>query len=1095
MSRRPLSESAPVAAAAAPPPHISVVRRPLGPSTKSNVIPTAAPTNAPIQTIKTQIKIEDRLTRAEAKIADLQHEKVTVQNELGDLQTELRLAAQREAKLKHSIEKWEKSHASLKEKNSKLTELQSRLGELHKVHEESKSRRQKEIDELTEKLRREEEKRKHDLAAARHILTSEQAKAQEYQTRCAAAEKELEHLRLQGTASHDILKEKQSLIEQLQSHVESDKIVAIDAQKYARKIENELTAKIQELQAEIEGKTSQAARSAHEQQAAIQAMRSELESQIDELMEDMDLIEQQHAHNLAMVAKAVSQHNDAVQQQSTSDKAALRSKWHSNAIKRIKLETLADEREAHIRELVAVVKQVQSDRDSAKQLVSALQVDLASITEELCAERQLASLLIEQQEEQRQNGIGTSSSFGDLSGITTALDSDDASTALLRADLEDLRTRNTLLEEETADLQTRYLSRSTEAKAAEEALAAARTHVATLETSVAAKTHEVDSLVAQLAELEPLRKKLATAQEEAAAARKEAQAQVEASRSLTASLQNARVAEKAWRDERDRMAALLDQAEHYETLYNELADQAKHLLERNALAEEEKATLSALNSELLSHNNPHQKIMYMDRVRHELDDVKQENVGLRLQLERMEEENRIMQRELGSYKAVDVPLSQRPRAEVTRVLRTTDHDGLLRQVSGSMEPQQRTMQAKAARINPLPSSVSTPIQSNFPASTSKTPFSVQGPRFTATPLQPELQKTLSTEELPRRAEVVEETCEVASHPPLPVDTGLSPKKRRSYGNLSVHVTEDRQVAADEENEMEDDTLLPLPSATEIGAEIDEDGITFSHGEAAVRRNRPRHTLVNSGALRKAPSQPSSIPLPSNIPRSDSNPAATPIDAAAAAKEAGSRRPSLATSSLGIKARRVSELVRASTPPLPSIADFSNLETPNAHLLLDGALPSPSPFGLADWTATDETSHVPALHHGAFDQHVHSTPLVSMRPRNKGKSRYSGALRVHAPEDVTLTTPIAKGLLPPTRKNGHLVAVAETPTGLVYEDEHDSLRRGWMYDEEDEQVELPDFSIEGAAAQQQQKAKKQKSKAKPRGSMKVKPGPMARTFFR
>ncbi len=447
---------------------------------------------------------------------------------------------------------------------------------------------------------------------------------------------------------------KQSLIEELQAHRESDKIVATDAQKYARKIETELTAKIQDLQAQLQSKSDQATQSEREQQAASKGARTELEAQIDELMQEMDAIDQQHAHNLAMVAKAVSQHHQTLQQQSASDKDALRLKWHSNATKRIELESLADERAAQIRELVAVVKQVQDDRDSAKQLVSSLQSDLVSIAEELSAERQLASLLIEQQEHQRQNGVGSSSSFGDLSGLTTALDSDDASASLLRVELEDVRARNLLLEEEAQDLQNRYIARSTEANVAEEALAAARNQVATLETSVAAKTHEVDSLVAQLSELERLRKKLAVALEEASAARSEAQSQSEASRSLSASLQNARIAEKAWRDERDRMASLLDQAEHYETLYNELAEQTKHLLERNALAEEEKATLSALNSELLSHNNPHQKIMYMDRVRHELDDVKQENLGLRFQLERLEEENRMMRRELGSYKAVDV---------------------------------------------------------------------------------------------------------------------------------------------------------------------------------------------------------------------------------------------------------------------------------------------------------------------------------------------------------------------------------------------------------------------------------------------------------
>ena len=1086
MSHRPLAEPAP--AAAHPPALVSVVRRPLGPSTKSNVAPVAPSTGAPTNAIKTLIKLEDRLSKAEAKIHDLQREKVTAQNELGDLQTELRLAAQREAKLKHSLEKWEKSHASLKEKSSKLFDLQARLGELHKVHEESKARRQKEIDDLSEKLKKEEERRKHDLAEARRSITSEQTKAQEYQTKCAAIEAELQHLRLQGSVSSDILQQKQTLIEELQTQRDSDKIIAIDAQKYARKIEVELNQQIEQLRAQIETKLAEAARSLREQQAATEAARSQLESELDELSLEVDQTEQQHAHNLAVVAKAVSHHIDALQQRSSTQQNALRLQWHRNASERITLETLADERAAQIHELVAVVKQVQDDRDAAKQLVSTLQSDLVSITAELSAERQLATLLIEQQEEQQhRSAVSTSASFGDLSGLTTALGTDDAAASLLQGELEDVRARNHLLQEETADLQARLLTRSSEAKAAEEALSTVRTQVATLEASVAAKTREVNTLVAQLSELEPLRKRLSAALDEAATARKEAQSHAEAARSLTASLQNARVAEKAWRDERDRMASLLDQAEQFESLYHELAEQTKHLVERNALAEEEKATLSALNSELLSHSNPNQKIVYMDRVRHELDDVKQDNLGLRLQLERLEEENRQLARELSSYKAVDVPLSQRPRAEVTRVLRATDHEGLLRQVSGSIEAPPVRVAAHALPHIHDRTAVSTPVRSTFGAPMSKTPFSVHGPRFTAVPLQPELQRTLQAEEKRPQTEQVDEKygtgAEALPHPPLPMDTGLSPKKRRSYGNLSVHATEEAVQDNDSEESLEDDTLLPLPAVADPEEAVAE-------AEVAIRRNRPRPTLVNSGALRVG-TQLSSIPLPvattapAPVARDEpTNPVVPPTNTVGGG---AARRPSLTTSTLGIKARRVSELVRASTPPLPSIADFSHLDTPN-NLLLD-TLPSPSPYGLADWTATDETSHVPGLNPHRASDVVHSTPLAAPRPRFR-KSRYSGAQRVPQPD---ATPKGRRGLLPPARQSGALVAVSEA-TGTVYEDEHDSFRKGWLYDDEEEPIDLPDFSIE-PNRQTTQQTKKQKSKAKGRASMKVKPGPMARTFFR
>ena len=353
------------------------------------------------------------------------------------------------------------------------------------------------------------------------------------------------------------------------------------------------------------------------------------------------------------------------------------------------------------------------------------------------------------------------------------------------------------------------------------------------------------------------------------------------------------------------------------------------------------------------------------------------------------------------------------------------------------------------------------------------------------PLQPELQKTLQVDDRQQQkrqeVEEVHNTSEEAlPHPPLPMDTGLSPKKRRSYGNLSVHASGQPEAEEEEQEDVEDDTLLPLPTATER----EQDDATVEQEEKAIRRNRPRATLVNSGALRKGP-QPSSIPLPAPVPTKAEPVSSIPI------ATSGSRRPSLTTSTLGIKARRVSELVRASTPPLPSIADFSTLETPNTHLLLDSALPSPSSYGLADWTATDETSHVPGLNPHRNLPIAHSTPLAPQHNGNNArfkKSRYSGAQR------IPLNSDTPKGLMPGGRKSGTLVAVNEGNGLMRYEDEHDSFRKGWMYEEED-QVELPDFSIENNH-QQAQAVKKQKVKVKGRGSMKVvKPGPMARTFFR
>ena len=61
----------------------------------------------------------------------------------------------------------------------------------------------------------------------------------------------------------------------------------------------------------------------------------------------------------------------------------------------------------------------------------------------------------------------------------------------------------------------------------------------------------------------------------------------------------------------------------YQEAYNGLLAEVDALVEKNALAEEEAARLSAFNAEILGHRNPAQRIMYVDRIRRELHDTKQ----------------------------------------------------------------------------------------------------------------------------------------------------------------------------------------------------------------------------------------------------------------------------------------------------------------------------------------------------------------------------------------------------------------------------------------------------------------------------------------
>ena len=77
-----------------------------------------------------------------------------------------------------------------------------------------------------------------------------------------------------------------------------------------------------------------------------------------------------------------------------------------------------------------------------------------------------------------------------------------------------------------------------------------------------------------------------------------------------------------------RLTRALADSEDYAYAYQTLVDEVNALVDRNALAEEEAQQLSKFNAELLSHKNPAQKIMYVDRIRQELADMKQVSLFL-----------------------------------------------------------------------------------------------------------------------------------------------------------------------------------------------------------------------------------------------------------------------------------------------------------------------------------------------------------------------------------------------------------------------------------------------------------------------------------
>jgi len=62
--------------------------------------------------------------------------------------------------------------------------------------------------------------------------------------------------------------------------------------------------------------------------------------------------------------------------------------------------------------------------------------------------------------------------------------------------------------------------------------------------------------------------------------------------------------------------------EGYQDAYSQLYEQVELLIAKNHLAEEEAERISKFNAQILGHNNPAQRIMYVDRIRTELAEAK-----------------------------------------------------------------------------------------------------------------------------------------------------------------------------------------------------------------------------------------------------------------------------------------------------------------------------------------------------------------------------------------------------------------------------------------------------------------------------------------
>lgn len=141
------------------------------------------------------------------------------------------------------------------------------------------------------------------------------------------------------------------------------------------------------------------------------------------------------------------------------------------------------------------------------------------------------------------------------------------------------------------------------------------------------------------------------------------------SQKLSVALHVSKTAEDALKADIEQLQAELADLSRFQEAYYNLVDETEAIVARNNLAEEEAENLSKFNAEILGHKNPVQRILYVDRIRRELSEVKQKLLVCIRDRDTISAANEDLLHEIMMYKSVAVPGDSKPRTNLTRVTR------------------------------------------------------------------------------------------------------------------------------------------------------------------------------------------------------------------------------------------------------------------------------------------------------------------------------------------------------------------------------------------------------------------------------------------
>lgn len=597
--------------------------------------------------------------------------------------------------------------ASMQTQRDRYAALQRKLEHLEKVHADGKKQYQANVDTLTkelstvrkngadqltriDKLKKQVDAQDTRIQDSKKTALSDQTEIRDLRVKLRSAEAECARLKTKSegairtkqaldstnAARLDELKERERRIAELETTVGMEKKRREDVESQLRDVVRGKTVEETRWSSESVKARSQLERA----QAETAQVRAELDSnrisgevEKEELVAQLDCLRD-------MLGQAATHYGKLVSE--TVSEAAydrLRREQNLSQFHSFRLERKLANAEAQVAELAGLIRQSQETNNFLESQLRSTEYERSLYRTALEDFRKdphiggggddsthtlLVDTLFTAQKELllSELEISESLSSGDrhLAKVYAELNSQLASSrAAMRTELdaELLKSQMQAIQLQTA--KTVHDGTTADLLAAHAELEATRKQLGETSDSLdAAKAREI-ALTQEVKDVKSQSKEQATTHRQAL------QKEKDTASKLTINLHQSKVAEDELRTEIDQLTVELTDAERYREVYHNLVDEVGVLAARNELAESEAHRLSRFNAEILGHNNPAQRIVYLDRVRRELAETKQMLIVAMRERDAASAQIESLRSELCLY--LSVPAEGKPRTTMTRV--------------------------------------------------------------------------------------------------------------------------------------------------------------------------------------------------------------------------------------------------------------------------------------------------------------------------------------------------------------------------------------------------------------------------------------------